>query len=53
VVLDPHAALFGCLMARCHMAGEWSSRVEAKGFAYVLVLLGWKRWCATAGIAPS
>ena len=35
------AALFACLMERCHMAGEWViGGVEAKGFAYVLVLLG-------------
>ena len=35
------AALFGCLMERCHMAGEWViGGVEAKGFAYVLVFLG-------------
>ncbi|MEN6407622.1 MAG: DUF6798 domain-containing protein [Thermoguttaceae bacterium] len=34
------AALFGCLTERCHMAGEWViGGVEAKGFAYVLVLL--------------
>ena len=35
------ATLFGCLMERCHMAGEWViGGVEAKGFAYVLVFLG-------------
>ena len=35
------AAVFACLMDRCHMAGEWViGGVEAKGFAYVLVLLG-------------
>ncbi len=35
------AALFGCLMERCHMAGEWViGGVEAKVFAYVLVFLG-------------
>ena len=35
------AALFVCLMERCHMAGEWViGGVEAKGFAYVLVFLG-------------
>jgi hypothetical protein len=35
------AALFACLMDRCHMAGEWViGGVEAKGFAYVLVFLG-------------
>jgi len=35
------AALFVCLLERCHMAGEWViGGVEAKGFAYVLVLLG-------------
>ncbi len=34
------AALFACLMERCHMAGEWViGGVEAKGFAYVFVLL--------------
>jgi hypothetical protein len=34
-------ALWACLMERCHMAGEWViGGVEAKGFAYVLVLLG-------------
>ena len=35
------AGLFVCLLERCHMAGEWViGGVEAKGFAYVLVLLG-------------
>ncbi len=35
------AALFGCMMERCHMAGEWViGGVEAKPFAYVLVFLG-------------
>jgi hypothetical protein len=35
------AALFACLMERCHMAGEWViGGVEAKGFAYVFVFLG-------------
>jgi len=35
------AALFGYLMERGHMAGEWVlGGVEAKGFAYVLVFLG-------------
>jgi hypothetical protein len=35
------AALFVCLMDRCHMAGEWViGGVEAKGFAYVFVFLG-------------
>ncbi|MBN2473495.1 MAG: hypothetical protein JXB62_02715 [Pirellulales bacterium] len=35
------AALFVCLLERCHMAGEWVvGGVEAKGFAFVLVLLG-------------
>lgn len=35
------AALFVALNDRCHMAGEWLiGGVEAKGFAYVLVLLG-------------
>ena len=35
------AALFGCLMERCHMAGEWViGGVEAKPLAYVFVFLG-------------
>jgi len=35
------AALFGYLVERGHMAGEWViGGVEAKGFAYVLVFLG-------------
>jgi hypothetical protein len=35
------AALFGCLMERCQMAGEWViGGVEAKVFAYVFVFLG-------------
>ena len=35
------AALFACMLERCHMAGEWViGGVEAKGFAYVLALLG-------------
>lgn len=35
------AALFGCMMDRCHMAGEWViGGVEAKGIAYVCVFLG-------------
>lgn len=35
------AALWVLLIERCHMAGEWVvGGVEAKGFAYVLVLLG-------------
>jgi len=35
------AALWVCLIERGHMAGEWViGGVEAKGFAYVLVLLG-------------
>ena len=35
------AALWVMLNDRCHMAGEWViGGVEAKGFAYVLVLLG-------------
>ncbi len=34
------AALFVCLQERCQMAGEWViGGFEAKGFAYVLVLL--------------
>jgi L-rhamnose mutarotase len=34
-------ALFGCLMERCHMAGEWIiGGIESKVFAYVLVLFG-------------
>jgi hypothetical protein len=44
------AALFAMLMENFHMAGEWViGGLEAKGFAYVLVLLGlealvWGRW---------
>jgi len=44
------AALFVCLQERCQMAGEWViGGVEAKGFAFVLVLLaldalGRSRW---------
>ncbi len=35
------AALFACMLERCHMAGEWViGGVEAKGFAFVLALLG-------------
>ena len=35
------AALFLCLLDRCHMAGEWVvGGIEAKGFAYVFVFLG-------------
>lgn len=35
------AALFACLMERGHMAGEWVvGGVEAKGFAYAIVLFG-------------
>ena len=35
------AALFMCVSEHCSMAGEWVvGGVEAKGFAYVLVLLG-------------
>lgn len=35
------AALFACMLERFHMAGEWViGGVEAKGFAYVMVLLG-------------
>ena len=35
------AAVFACLLERCHMAGEWViGGFEAKGFAYVLVFLG-------------
>jgi hypothetical protein len=35
------AALFVCMVDRCHMAGEWIvGGLEAKGFAFVLVLLG-------------
>ncbi len=34
------------------MAGEWLvGGVEAKGFAYVFVLLGLERWCARWGAA--
>jgi hypothetical protein len=56
------AALFACLMDRCHMAGEWViGGVEAKGFAYVLVLLGieslvrnrWNRALAMLGAASA
>lgn len=45
-------ALFACFVERLHMTGEWViGGVEAKGFAYVLVLLGLealvrKRWNA-------
>jgi len=55
------AALFVCLLERFHMAGEWViGGVEAKGFAYVLVLLGlealvrnrWKQvWLLFGGAA--
>lgn len=35
------AGLFVALLQRCHLAGEWVvGGVEAKGFAYVFVLLG-------------
>ncbi len=35
------AGLFVALLERCHLAGEWVvGGVEAKGFAYVLVLVG-------------
>lgn len=35
------AALFLCLLDRCHMAGEWvAGGIEAKGFAYAFVFLG-------------
>jgi hypothetical protein len=35
------AAMFACLMERCHMAGEWViGGIEAKPFAYVFVFLG-------------
>ena len=35
------AALFVCLLERCHLAGEWVvGGFEAKGFAFVLVFLG-------------
>ena len=35
------AALFVCLLERCHVAGEWVvGGFEAKGFAFVLVFLG-------------
>jgi len=34
------AALFACLLERCHVAGEWVvGGFEAKGFAFVLVFL--------------
>jgi len=55
------AALLVCLNERCHMAGEWIvGGVEAKGFAFVLVLLGvealvrnrWNRaWLLLGGAA--
>ncbi len=56
------AALFGCLMERCHMAGEWViGGAEAKPFAYVLVFLGlkslarnrWNRALALFGAAAA
>jgi hypothetical protein len=56
------AALFVCLMDRCHMAGEWVvGGVEAKGFAYVFVLLGlaalvrdrWNRALLLFGVAAA
>lgn len=50
------AALLVALVDRCHMAGEWLvGGVEAKGFAYALVLVGLERlvrgrwlWAAAA-----
>lgn len=56
------AALFVCLMERCHMAGEWVvGGVEGKSFAYAFVLLGlealvrarWNRCFILLGIASS
>lgn len=41
VVAVVTAVLFLALVARCHMAGEWIvGGVEAKGFAYAMVLFG-------------
>ena len=56
------AGLFLCFSYRFHMAGEWVvGGVEAKGFAYVLVLLGleaivrgrWRRVWPLLGVASS
>jgi hypothetical protein len=56
------AALFGCLMERCHMAGEWViGGVEAKPFAYAFVFLGieslvrnrWNRALLLFGLASA
>ncbi|MEN6558132.1 MAG: DUF6798 domain-containing protein [Thermoguttaceae bacterium] len=56
------ATLFGGLTERCHMAGEWVvGGVEAKGFAYVLVLLAveslvrnrWNRGLIELGVASA
>lgn len=45
------AGLFATLIDRAHMAGEWVvGGVEAKGFAYVLVLLGLR--CVALGQWP-
>ena len=51
VVLGAHRGAVRLPDGACQMAGEWViGGVEAKGFAYVLVFLGWRRWCGTAGI---
>ena len=56
------AALFVCLVERCHMAGEWViGGVEGKSFAYPLVFLGlealvrgrWNRCFILLGAASS
>ena len=56
------AALFGCLMEHCQMAGEWIiGGVEAKPLAYVFVFLGiealardrWNRALVLFGVAAA
>jgi hypothetical protein len=56
------AAFFGCLMERCHMAGEWViGGIEAKVFAYASVFLGieallrnrWNRALMLFGVAAA
>ncbi|MDY0166869.1 MAG: DUF6798 domain-containing protein [Thermoguttaceae bacterium] len=56
------AALFVCLLERCHMAGEWViGGVEGKSFAYAFVFFGlealvrarWNRCFILLGIASS
>ena len=56
------AAVFTMLMDNCHMAGEWViGGVEAKGFAYVFVILGlealvrnrWNRAWLLFGVASA